>query len=86
MDLGRLIRERVEAAVASARTRGPRNIATATNVSSTGHTTSVYSDDDVTIIERDGHRQVIHHGENASRDDATPGNEGRTPTEERERR
>jgi hypothetical protein len=39
------------------------NVAISTNVGEPGRRTSVYADDDVTIIERDGERQVIHRRE-----------------------
>jgi hypothetical protein len=64
MDLGRLIRDRLRDAVthddASGKDRRT-NVAIASNVGDSGHVTTVYSDDDVTIIERDGERQVIRH-------------------------
>ena len=59
MDLGRLIRDRVRDALR----RGPTNVASSVNVSSSGHTTAVYSDDDVTIVQRDGVTRVIRHEE-----------------------
>jgi hypothetical protein len=58
-DLGRLIREQLKEALKRAAKEGPTNVAIATNVGGEGHTTSVYSDDEVTIIERDGHTEVI---------------------------
>jgi hypothetical protein len=76
MDLGRLIREQIRDALqAAARRQGGRrtrsagsvNIASATNVNSSGRTVSVYSDDDVTIIKRDGETQVIRHDEERDR-------------------
>jgi hypothetical protein len=75
MDLGETIRKQVLDAVDAALKAAPKNIATATNVSSattvsrSGHTVSVYVDDEVTIVERDGKRRVIRHDE----DDAEPG-------------
>ena len=59
MDLGRMIRERVRDGLR----RGPTNVASAVNVSSSGHMTAVYSDADVTIVQRDGVTRVIRHDE-----------------------
>lgn len=56
MDLGRLIREQVRDALR--RGSGRFNAAVAVNHKRSGHTTSVYSDDKVTIIQRDGRTQV----------------------------
>ena len=61
MDLGKIIREQLRRAVETAKRQGGVNIASATNVGRTGHTTSVYSDSEVTIIQRDGETEVIHH-------------------------
>ncbi len=60
MDIGELIRKTLREA---GHTRGRRNVASAVNVGADGHTTSVYSDEHVTIIERDGETHVIHHDE-----------------------
>jgi hypothetical protein len=63
MDLGRLIRDRLRDALEQG-DAGPKhqtNVAISSNIGGSGHSTTVYSDDDVTIIERDGERQVIHH-------------------------
>jgi hypothetical protein len=51
MDIAKLIRDALRHG----------NVAISTNVGEPGRRTSVYSDDDVTIIERDGEREVIHH-------------------------
>jgi hypothetical protein len=70
--MGRLIREQVRRAVETAKQRerttgasassGTRvNVASVTNVGGRSHTLAVYSDDKVTIIQRDGETQVIHH-------------------------
>ena len=59
MDLGRLIRKAVQQALRD----GPTNVAGAANVGGRGHTSAVYSDDDVTIVHRDGVTHVIRHGE-----------------------
>ncbi|MDQ4098705.1 MAG: hypothetical protein M3144_12675 [Actinomycetota bacterium] len=61
MDLGESIRKQVQEAVEAALRKAPKNIASATNVSSSGHSVSVYVDDEVTIVERDGKRRVIRH-------------------------
>jgi hypothetical protein len=53
-DLGKLIRDRVEAAIRKARLDGPVNVASATNVDEEGHTTAAFADDEVTIVQRDG--------------------------------
>jgi hypothetical protein len=51
MDIAKLIRDALRHG----------NVAISTNVGEPGRRTSVYSDDDVTIIERDGEREVIRH-------------------------
>jgi hypothetical protein len=61
MDLGEAIRKHVQEAVEAALRKAPKNVASATNVSSSGHSVSVYVDDEVTIVERDGKRRVIRH-------------------------
>ena len=63
MDLARLIRDRLREALGQDDSEdGNRtNIAFSGNVGSSGRSTTVYSDDDVTIIEQDGERQVIPH-------------------------
>ena len=92
MDLGETIRKQVQEAVEAAlravpkdvptdRSKGApstgRTVASATNVSSSGHSVSVYVDDEVTIVERDGKRRVIRHDEDDDAGDA--GGDG--PTE-----
>ena len=73
MDLAALIRRHVEKALAAAHERGQEpgqnNVAVASNVNGEGRRTSVYSDDDVTIIERDGERQVIRHRPDETKED-----------------
>jgi hypothetical protein len=59
MDIARLIRDRLRDALD--RKDGQTNIVISGNVGESGHSTTVYSDDDVTIIERDGERHVIRH-------------------------
>jgi hypothetical protein len=63
MDIARLIRDRLRDALGHEDTTegGGSNIAFSANVGTSGRSTTVYSDDDVTIIERDGERQVIPH-------------------------
>jgi hypothetical protein len=78
MDLGRLIRERLRDALKQDGTgEGPTtNVAISSNIGGSGHSTTVYSDDEVTIIERDGERQVIRHTPDESGiDDDRSGNE-----------
>lgn len=70
MDIGRFIREQVRQALEttegsdgeSSASSGTRvNIASAFNVDSSGHTVAVYSDDEVTIVQRDGETHVTRH-------------------------
>jgi hypothetical protein len=64
MNLHRLIRDRLRDALRSGEAGGEAkqtNAAISYNVGGSGHKTTVYSDGHVTIIERDGERQVIHH-------------------------
>ncbi|MEY2447321.1 MAG: hypothetical protein QOH79_797, partial [Acidimicrobiaceae bacterium] len=61
---GRLIRDRLREALKHEDAEGQggqTNVAISANIGGSGHSTTVYSDDDVTIIERDGVRQVIRH-------------------------
>lgn len=75
MDLARVLRERLrqafetgpEDAAGSGRST---NVAAAVNANGAGHVTSVYSDEHVTIIQRDGETEVIHH------DQRPPGEHG----------
>jgi hypothetical protein len=66
-ELGRLIRKRVRAAIDDAGAHGGTNVTAAVNVGGEGHSASVYSDDDVTVITRDGVTEVIRR-----RDDERP--------------
>lgn len=59
MDIGRLIRDRVKQAMEGK--GGRTNIAIAVNRDGESSHTSVYSDDDITVIEQDGERRVIRH-------------------------
>ena len=58
-ELGRLIRKRVRAAIDDAGARAGTNVSAAVNVGGDRHSTSVYSDDEVTVITRDGKTEVI---------------------------
>lgn len=53
--LGDAIRKTVDEALKV----GPRNIAAAINLGADGQSTSVYSDQDVTIVQRNGETQVF---------------------------
>jgi hypothetical protein len=63
MNLARLLRDQLREALKDSGEgdRQQRNVAISSNIGRAGHSTTVYSDDDVTIIERDGERQVIRH-------------------------
>ena len=58
-DLKRLIEKRVRDAMDRAGTLAGTNVTAAFNVGGDGRSTSVYSDDDVTVITRDGETEVI---------------------------
>ncbi|MFN2505061.1 MAG: hypothetical protein ABR540_12705 [Acidimicrobiales bacterium] len=89
MDLGRQIREQVreqvrkamadakraQAAASGATTSGSSvtNVSTATTVGQSGHSVSIYSDNDVTIIQRDGETEVIRHDQKREPADENPG-------------
>ena len=60
MDLHRLLRERLTAALRNAGTR-PRSIAVAVNIDRSGRTTRVTSDGDVTVVDEDGITRVYRH-------------------------
>jgi hypothetical protein len=64
MSLGDLLRDALRDAIR----KGGANIAVNVNVDRPGARTSVYADDDVTIIDRDGEREVIHHSKRDTRD------------------
>jgi hypothetical protein len=64
MDIGRVIRDRVKAALDGK--HGRTNIAIAVNRDGSSSHTTVYSDDDVTIVERDGERHVVRHDRGTS--------------------
>jgi hypothetical protein len=58
-DLARILRDRIRAAVRDG--KDGVNIAAAVNVNRDGRTTAVYSDDDVTIVQRDGDTEIFSH-------------------------
>jgi hypothetical protein len=82
-DLGDAIRRRVKKAVEDAlgadkETTAPKdstatsvNIAAAVNVGQDGHTVTAYSDDDVTIVQRDGETRVVRRRDQADPEQAT---------------
>ena len=53
-ELGETIKEQVRAAVQKARGSASTNVASAVNVGAGGHSTSVFSDGEVTVVTRDG--------------------------------
>jgi hypothetical protein len=57
-ELGRQIREQVRRALEEADVEGRVNVAAALNVNRDGSRTVAYSDDDVTIVQRDGETEV----------------------------
>ena len=71
-ELGKIIRKQVRAALGEARASGSTHGASAVNVGGEGHSTSVYSDDDVTVVTRDGQTEVIRHREADDRADPSP--------------
>jgi len=60
-DLGKIIKDQVKASLDGARTSGKTHVASAVNVSGEGHSTSVVSDGEVTVVTRDGKTEVIRH-------------------------
>lgn len=69
MDLGRLIRERMQDALHRAVRDGSVTGAIATNVGGEGNTTTVYTDGEVTIIEHNGQQKVVRHEDRDGRED-----------------
>jgi hypothetical protein len=61
-DITNRIRRAVKDAGGEGKTGGT-NIAAAINVGTDGKTTSVYSDDEVTIVQKDGETTVTRHRE-----------------------
>jgi len=70
-DLGKIIKDHVSASLAEARTSGKAHVASAVNVGGQGHSTSVVSDGEVTVVTRDGQTEVIRHRSDDA-GDATP--------------
>lgn len=70
-ELKRLLRERVRVEIDDAGARGGATVAAAVNVGGRGHSTSVYSDEERTVIRRDGKTEVIPR-----RDDGQDGGAG----------
>jgi hypothetical protein len=52
-DLGKIIKDQVRASLGEARTSGKAHVASAVNVGGEGHSTSVVSDGEVTVVTRD---------------------------------
>ncbi len=59
MDLGRLLTDALRRALDSAAADGRVNGVIAVNTDRDGATTAVYSDDEVTIVERDGQTRIV---------------------------
>jgi hypothetical protein len=55
------LRDLIHGAVTEAMKNGPTTIAAAANLNSDSRTAVAYSDQNVTIIQRDGHTEIIHH-------------------------
>ncbi len=60
-NLGEMLREAIQKTVDEALKSGPTNVAAAVNVGADGQSTSVYSDQDVTVIQHNGETRVIRH-------------------------
>ena len=60
-ELGKNIRKAVRAAVAEGRTAGSTHVVTAVNIGGDGHSRSVYSDGEVTVVTTDGRTEVVRH-------------------------
>jgi len=71
-ELGKTIKDQVRAAVEDARTSASTHVASAVNVGGTGHSTSVYSDGEVTVVTRDGQTEIIRHGDDDGDRDLAP--------------
>lgn len=61
-DQERSLGDSIRNAIAAALRVGPRNVAAAINVSRPGQRVVAYSEDGITVVQRDG-RTVVHHGE-----------------------
>lgn len=71
-ELGKIIRKQVRAAVKDARVSGSTHVASAVNVGGEGHSMSVYSDDDVTVVTTDGQTEVIRQGDDGGHGEPSP--------------
>jgi hypothetical protein len=60
-ELGEVIRDEMRAAAKGVRAAGSTHVASAVNVGGERHSTSVYSDGEVTVVTRDGQTEVIPH-------------------------
>ena len=58
-ELGRRIRKQVRAAADAAGSHS--HVVTATNVGGESHVTSIHTDDEATVITRDGETEIIPH-------------------------
>jgi hypothetical protein len=79
-DLGRIIAEQVRAALVDAGRQQRTSVAAAANVNGEAHTVSAYSDQDVTIVQRDGETHVIRHDGEAT-SEPPEGQEGAATTD-----
>ena len=69
-DLASTLSAAIRKSVDEALKAGPANIAAAVNTGADGQSTSVYSDQDVTIVQHNGETQVFRH----HRSESDPGN------------
>jgi len=74
-DLGKRIRRQVQDAVREALDKGPTNIASAVSTGGGSSVNAVWSDNEKTVVQRNGRTTVIRH-------DETDGDEAATATEE----
>jgi len=75
-DLGARIRRQVQEAVGEALRRGPTNIASVVNRGSGGQVSAVWSDDEKTVVHRNGRTTVIRHDDQADRAATPPAEDG----------
>jgi hypothetical protein len=61
-DLASMLRDAIRKKVDEALKAGPRNVAGAINNGADGQSTSVYSDQDVTVVQHNGETRVFRHG------------------------
>jgi hypothetical protein len=59
--LGQMLREAIQKTIDETLRSGPTNVASAVNVGTDGQSTSVYSDQNVTVIQHNGETRVIRH-------------------------